>query len=183
MVVAKGWETQPIKSALQGHVPPLPLVAFVPKAHDCNTQNSVGLSGFCGLHNPGHDSQSTMARNLTVTLRTRTRLPWPSRVHPASPASFQGEKNTPVSCYTETARRCTSFVLTHFTPQTSEKVPQGTVVRSVRSTKEPVLAVVQGLSPHGEQNRSAVYKRGATEAVHDRAAVKAGAQPRKPSEL
>ena len=47
-----------------------------------------------------------------------------------------------------------------------------TVVRYVRSTKDPVLAVVQGPSPHGEQYRTIVYKRGATEVVHDRAFVK-----------
>ena len=49
---------------------------------------------------------------------------------------------------------CTSFVLT--------------VVRFLRSAKEPVRAVVQGPSPHGEQYRSIVHKRGATEVAHDR---------------
>ena len=49
--------------------------------------------------------------------------------------------------------------------------PQGAVVCYVR-TKEPVLAVVQGPSPHGEQYRTITYKHGATEVEHDRAAVK-----------
>ena len=40
--------------------------------------------------------------------------------------------------------------------------PEGAVVRYVRSTKEPALAVVQGPSPHGDQYRTIVYKRGAT---------------------
>ena len=44
-------------------------------------------------------------------------------------------------------------------------------MRYVRSTKEPVLAVVQGPSPHGEQYRTITYKRGAAEVVHDRASV------------
>ena len=35
-----------------------------------------------------------------------------------------------------------------------------------------MLAVVQGLFPHGEQCRSIAYERGAIEVVHDRAAVK-----------
>ena len=36
--------------------------------------------------------------------------------------------------------------------------PQGTVVRYVASPKEPVLAVVQRPSPHGEQYRSVAVK-------------------------
>ena len=47
--------------------------------------------------------------------------------------------------------------------------PQGSVVRCVLSTKEPVLAVVLGPSPHGGQYRSILYKRGSPEVVHDRA--------------
>ena len=50
--------------------------------------------------------------------------------------------------------------------------PQGTVVRYVRSTGEPVLATVQGPSPRGEQYRTITYKRGAAEVVHDRASLK-----------
>ena len=50
--------------------------------------------------------------------------------------------------------------------------PQGTIVPYVRSTGEPVLAVVQGPSPHGEQYRTITYKRGVAEVVHDRASLK-----------
>ena len=50
--------------------------------------------------------------------------------------------------------------------------PEGTIVRYVRATKEPVLAVVQGPSPHGDQYRTITYKRGATEVVHGRASLK-----------
>ena len=35
-----------------------------------------------------------------------------------------------------------------------------------------MLAVVQRPSPHGDQYRTIVYKRGATEVVHDHASVK-----------
>ena len=66
--------------------------------------------------------------------------------------------------------------------------PEGTIVRYVRSTKEPVLAVVQGPSPHGDRYRTIVYKCGATEVVHDRAslkrltAVRATSPPSRPAE-
>ena len=36
----------------------------------------------------------------------------------------------------------------------------------VCSTKEPVLAVVQGPSPHGDLYRTIAHKRGATEVVY-----------------
>ena len=45
--------------------------------------------------------------------------------------------------------------------------PQGTVVRYFCYTKEPVLAVVSGPSPQGEQYRSILYNRGAPEVAHD----------------
>ena len=44
--------------------------------------------------------------------------------------------------------------------------PQGAIVCYVCSTKESLLVVVQGPSPHGEQYRTITYKRGATEIVH-----------------
>ena len=81
-----------------------------------------------------------------------------------SPAHSRKQRN----CETSLSElMCTSFVLTYCAPQTPENFPQSAVVRSVRSTKEPVVAVVQGRSPHGEQYRTMVYKRGATEVVHD----------------
>jgi hypothetical protein len=66
--------------------------------------------------------------------------------------------------------------------------PEGTIVRYVRATKEPVLAVVQGPSPRGDQYRTITYKCGATEVVHDRAslkrltAVRATSPPPRPAE-
>ena len=91
------------------------------------------------------------------------------------------------NCKTSLSERmCTSIVLTHCPPQ--KMFPQGAVVRDVRSTKEPVLAVVHGPSPHGDQYRTIVCKRGATEVVYGRAAiirltvVRATSPPPRPTE-
>jgi hypothetical protein len=54
----------------------------------------------------------------------------------------------------------------------SKIFPEGTIARYVHVTKEPVLADVQGPSPHGDQYRTITYKRGAAEVVHDRASLK-----------